>query len=78
MNAQPHDETPIPGGEDIRYVLEINGGLSRTLGIEPGAVIRSPALDQSAPPGPARLSLSASAAAATAVERSASGRGAAW
>jgi uncharacterized membrane protein (UPF0127 family) len=47
VNATPHDETPIPGGDDIRYVLEINGGLSQVLGIEPGAVIRSPALDQS-------------------------------
>jgi uncharacterized membrane protein (UPF0127 family) len=47
VNATPHDETPIPGGDDIRYVLEINGGLSQALGIEPGAVIRSPALDQS-------------------------------
>ncbi len=46
-NATPHDETPIPGGNDIRYVLEINGGLSRELGIEPGAVIRTPSLDQS-------------------------------
>ena len=46
VNATPHDETPIPGGDDIRYVLEINGGLSRELGIEPGAVIRHPSLDQ--------------------------------
>jgi uncharacterized protein len=45
-NARPHDETPIPGGADIRYVLEINGGLAASLGIEPGAVLRSPALDQ--------------------------------
>jgi uncharacterized membrane protein (UPF0127 family) len=45
-DATPHDETPIPGGNDIRYVLEINGGLTRELGIEPGALIRHPALDQ--------------------------------
>ena len=45
-NAIPLDETPIPGGDDIRYVLEINGGLARELGIEPGAVIRHPSLDQ--------------------------------
>ena len=47
-NATPHDETPIPGGDDIRYVLEINGGLSRDFGIDPGAVIRHPGLDQAA------------------------------
>ncbi len=46
VNAVPHDETPVPGGNDIRYVLEINGGLSEELGIEPGATIRHPALDQ--------------------------------
>ena len=46
VGAMPHDETPVPGGEDIRYVLEINGGLAEELGIEPGAVIRHPSLDQ--------------------------------
>jgi uncharacterized membrane protein (UPF0127 family) len=45
-NAQPRDETPIPGGTDIRYVLEINGGMAESLGIEPGAELRHPALDQ--------------------------------
>ena len=42
--AQPHDETPVVGGNDIQYVLEINGGLAETLGIEPGAEIRNPAV----------------------------------
>ena len=42
--AQPHDETPVFGGNDIQYVLEINGGLAATLGIEPGAEIRNPAI----------------------------------
>jgi uncharacterized membrane protein (UPF0127 family) len=46
--ARPHDETPAVGGEAIRYVLEINGGLAAELGIEPGAEIRHPALDQAA------------------------------
>jgi uncharacterized membrane protein (UPF0127 family) len=46
--ARPHDETPVVGGEAIRYVLEINGGLAAELGIEPGAEIRHPALDQAA------------------------------
>jgi uncharacterized protein len=45
-NAVPLDETPIPGGEAIRYVLEINGGLAETFGIEPGAELRTPAIDQ--------------------------------
>ena len=47
-NAAPHDETPVVGGEAIRYVLEINGGLAAELGIDPGAEIRAPALDQAA------------------------------
>lgn len=45
-NAVPLDETPIPGGDNIRYVLEINGGLAETFGIEPGAELRSPAIAQ--------------------------------
>lgn len=48
--AQPHDETPVFGGNDIRYVLEINGGLAATLGIEPGAEIRNPAIADAAWP----------------------------
>jgi uncharacterized membrane protein (UPF0127 family) len=47
-NAVPRDETPIPGGDNIRYVLEINGGLAESLGIDVGAEIRHPALDQAA------------------------------
>jgi uncharacterized protein len=43
--AQPHDETPVMGGDDVRYVLEINGGLAETLGIEVGAELRHPAID---------------------------------
>lgn len=45
-NAQPLDRTPIPGGQDIRFVLELNGGMAKTLGIEPGAELRHPAIDQ--------------------------------
>ncbi len=44
--AVPHDETPIPGGPDVLMVLEINGGLSRALGIAPGSELRHPRLDQ--------------------------------
>ncbi len=44
-NAVPLDETPIPGGNDILYVLEVNGGTVASLGIELGAEMRSPAVD---------------------------------
>ena len=45
-NAVPLDETPISSGEPALAVLEINGGLSAELGIEEGAVLRSPAMPQ--------------------------------
>ncbi len=45
-NAVPGDLTPIPGGDAIQYVLEINGGAARRLGIAPGAELRHPALDR--------------------------------
>lgn len=38
--AIPLDETPIPGGPGNLAVLEINGGLARTLGISVGDSIR--------------------------------------
>lgn len=41
-NAVPGDETPIPGGDGVQYVLEINGGLASRLGIEPGDEARHP------------------------------------
>lgn len=44
--AKPHDETPIPGGDGVLTVLEINGGLARRLGVEEGAVLRHPAIPQ--------------------------------
>lgn len=47
-NAQPHDETPLFGGNAIQYVLEINGGLAAELGITPGAEIRNPAIEGAA------------------------------
>lgn len=43
-NARPHDETPIPSGAPVRFVLEINGGLARRMGISPGAVLSHPAI----------------------------------
>lgn len=42
-NAIPHDETPIPGGDDIFAVLEINGGLSARFGLSDGDILQHPA-----------------------------------
>lgn len=46
FNAQPFDETPIPGGTDIQYVLEIYSGETANLGIGPQTTLRHPILDQ--------------------------------
>lgn len=46
--AVPLDETPIDGGKDVQFVLEINGGLAAKLGIAPGAELRHPAIGKSA------------------------------
>ena len=43
-NAVPGDLTPIDGGEGVRFVLEINGGLAAQLGIVAGAELRHPAI----------------------------------
>ena len=43
--AQPHDERPVFGGDNIQYVLEINGGLADRLGISQGSELRHPAID---------------------------------
>lgn len=43
-NAVPEDLTAIPGGTNIQYVLEINGGLARQLGIGAGSEMRHPAI----------------------------------
>ncbi|OBY27235.1 DUF192 domain-containing protein [Leisingera sp. JC1] len=39
-NAKPGDLTPIPGGDDVFAVLEINGGLARRYGITSGTQMR--------------------------------------
>ncbi len=44
-NAVPRDQTTIDGGQGVQFVLEINGGLARRLGIAEGAVLRHPAID---------------------------------
>ena len=45
-NAIPLDETPIPGGGQIQYVLEVNAGLVDAFGIKEGAVLQHPGLVQ--------------------------------
>lgn len=45
-NAEPLSTVPIPGGANIQYVLEINGGVSSMLGFGVGAEIRYAGLSQ--------------------------------
>ena len=45
-NSIPLDETPIDGGAGVMFVLEINGGLAKRLGIAEGDALRSPLVDQ--------------------------------
>ncbi len=45
-NAIPLDETPISSIAPTRYVLEVNGGLSRRLGITLGSELRHPSVIQ--------------------------------
>lgn len=40
-DTTPYSETHIPSLEPVRAVLEINGGLSRTLGIKPGDIVHA-------------------------------------
>lgn len=47
-DAVPLDETPIDGGEGVRFVLEINAGLAKRLGIVPGVELRHPAISDAA------------------------------
>ena len=43
-NAVPGDLTAIPGGQNIQFVLEINGGMADRLGISEGSELRHPAI----------------------------------
>ena len=45
-NAVPHSLESIDGGENVLAVLEVNGGLSRLLGLGVGTQIRHPAFNQ--------------------------------
>ncbi len=47
-SAVPGDETSIPGGDDVQFVLEINGGLAKMLGIKEGAELRHPQIRRAA------------------------------
>jgi uncharacterized membrane protein (UPF0127 family) len=47
-NAIPGDTTPIPGGDGIQMVFEINGGLSARLGIAEGDVMQHPSFGMDA------------------------------
>ena len=44
--AVPLDRSGIDGGKGVKFVLEINGGLAKTLGIVPGSALLHPAVDQ--------------------------------
>lgn len=45
-NAIPLDESPIPSVAPARYVLEVNAGLSKALGISAGTELRHPSVIQ--------------------------------
>ena len=47
-NVMPHDLTPREGGSEIKFVLEINGGIADTYGIEEGTIMRHSAIGSSA------------------------------
>ncbi|MEI4470196.1 DUF192 domain-containing protein [Frigidibacter sp. MR17.24] len=52
--AVPGDETPLPGGDAVSLVLEINGGLAERIGIPLGAQLQNPAVDAALAAWPCR------------------------
>lgn len=48
--ASPGDLTPIPSVLPVQYVLEVNGGLAKMLGITPGAKMAHPVIKDAALP----------------------------
>jgi hypothetical protein len=44
-DAVPGDETPIPGGDDIQFVLELPGGTAARMGIAPGTELHHPTVE---------------------------------
>ncbi|MDC0737423.1 DUF192 domain-containing protein [Cognatishimia sp. SS12] len=53
-SARPFDETPLPSRAPARYVLEVNGGLAKALGITVGTELRHPSVVQTAAAWPCR------------------------
>lgn len=49
-NAIPGDLTAIPGGDNIQYVLELNAGVAKMLGLKPDNVMQHPAIEKAAWP----------------------------
>lgn len=49
-SAIPGDLTSIPGGDQVQFVLEINGGLAGMMGITEGAELRHPTVRRAAWP----------------------------
>ena len=47
-NAIPGDLTPIPGGDGVQMVLEINGGLASRLGVNVGDALQHPSFGEDA------------------------------
>jgi uncharacterized membrane protein (UPF0127 family) len=45
FGAVPHDETPIPGGDGIQFVLEVPAGEVARLGIGSRSTMRHPSID---------------------------------
>lgn len=43
-NAVPLDETPISGGDNVQFVLEIKGGMAGLLGVTEGSELRHPSV----------------------------------
>jgi len=46
-DAIPGDETLIPGGRAVQYVLELNAGMAKRLGIAEGSQMRHPSVPSS-------------------------------
>jgi len=42
FGAKPRDETPMPSKGPVRAVLELNAGVARLLGIQPGDKVEHP------------------------------------
>jgi uncharacterized membrane protein (UPF0127 family) len=47
-DTEPFSLTPIPSGQPVRAVLELNAGTARRLGIRPGDRVRHPIFDAAA------------------------------